>query len=75
MKQTIDEHFSNSRASNMSHQGPHRHFDRQDSHNTLNKSLSAFRANVRSLAGSPFRPNVNKFTEQTNSSTQLQNLN
>ena len=83
MKQKIDEHFSNSRASNMSPQFPsrsrpsslYRHFDRQDSHNTLNKSLSAFRANVRSLAGSPFRPNVNKYTEQTNSSTQLQNLN
>lgn len=83
MKQTIDENVSNSRASNISPQfqsrsrpsSPYRHFDRQGSKNILNRSLSPFRANVRSLAGSPFRPNVNKSTEQTNSPIQMQNLN
>lgn len=54
MKQTIDDTFSNSRASNISPQfpsgsrppSPYRYFNRQGSQNTFNRSLSLFRSYV-----------------------------
>lgn len=54
MKQTIDDNFSNSRASNISPQfpsgsqppSPYRYFNRQGSQNTFNRSLSLFRSYV-----------------------------
>lgn len=75
MKQTIDDNFSNSRASNISPQfpsgsrppSPYRYFNRQGSQNTFNRSLSLFRSYVRFFFGSTFRPNVKKSTKQTNS--------
>lgn len=55
MKQTIDDNFSNSRASNISPQfpsgsrppSPYRYFNRQGSQNTFNRLLSLFRSYVR----------------------------
>lgn len=55
MKQTIDDNFSNSRASNISPQfpsgsrppSPYRYFNRQGSQNTFNRSLSLFRSYVK----------------------------
>lgn len=75
MKQTIDDNFSNSRASNISPQfpsgsqppSPYRYFNRQGSQNTFNRSLSLFRSYVSFFFGSTFRPNVRKSTKQTNS--------
>lgn len=76
MKQTIDDNFSNSRASNISPQfpsgsrppSPYRYFNRQGSQNTFNRLLSLFRSYVRFFFfGSTFRPNVKKSTKQTNS--------
>lgn len=55
MKQTIDDNFLNSRASNISPQfpsgsrppSPYRYFNRQGSQNTFNRSLSLFRSYVK----------------------------
>lgn len=67
MKQTIDDNFSNSRASNISPQfpsgsrppSPYRYFNRQGSQNTFNRSLSLFRSYV-SFLGQYFQTQCKK---------------
>lgn len=75
MKQTIDDNFSNSRASNISPQfpsgsrppSPYRYFNRQGSQKTFNRLLSLFQIICKVFFDSTFRANVKKSTKQTNS--------